>query len=104
MLKGGKIMFRKRSFTSFSSKLFICIFSTAFHESVSKKLNDLIVLLRCNEVTFPMSTKKILEENILNVRNQINEIVSTVVTIIDDILLPASESKITDLFYYKMLY
>lgn len=78
------------------------LFSQAYHESVSKRRNDIAVLVGCRDASTDSQAKKKLDEFITKLRNEIHDIVTAVCAIIDGTLLPNSESKITDLFYHKM--
>lgn len=78
------------------------LFSTAFHEAVSQRRSDITILQHCLEVTEDKATKKKIGEYIAKTQSEIHNVCLDAIDVTDRLLLPASESKITDLFYNKL--
>lgn len=78
------------------------LLSVSYHDFVSEKRQNLLVLESCIEQTESYQQKEIMQDICNEIREKIHKTCKEVIDIIKNRLLPNNTDRITQLFYYKM--
>ncbi|EAY20835.1 14-3-3 protein [Trichomonas vaginalis G3] len=76
--------------------------SSAYHEAVSRRRQDVLIISQCIEATVEEAKKVKLVEIVNRVRANIHDYCMDIIQIANEILLPAADSPITIVFYEEM--
>lgn len=76
--------------------------SSSYHEAVSRRRQDVLMLTQCVDAIIEEDKKQILEEIVNRLRANIHDYCMDIIQIANELLLPASDSPITTVFYEKM--